>query len=457
MSSNIQQRQLSEFFKEDLPSYASYDNIRKIASYIDGFKNSQRKIVYTMKNMYPKDFIKTETLANMCAAYTQYLHGAANLGGVVNGLAQSYVGANNYPLLKGNSGGFGTRIKPVCAASRYTRVALNPLIKTLLNSDDDAIIGNQVFEGSKIEPSYFVPIFPVLFLNGSSGISSGFSQDIYPRNPEEVMAYIKKKLAGTEKPRMQLLPWFKGHTGKVEINPDTGSAESFGVVVKNNMTSYTVTELPVGMDYDKYVETLNKLCENSVIQDFDDCCDTKADNIHFDIKTTRDFTKKHSDERKLYEVLRLVKTLPETLTCIDENNRVREFKSVQEILDSFIAIRLEYYKKRKAYLLKSLDDSLRKLLSKWLFCDGIIKKTLKVANTKKEDIIRQLQKIPKIVKSDGSYDYLLRIPIYQVTREEIEKLKEQIKSLKAELDETKATKPEDMWLKDLAEFKKVIA
>ena len=108
MSSNIQQRQLSEFFKEDLPSYASYDNIRKIASYIDGFKNSQRKIVYTMKNMYPKDFIKTETLANMCAAYTQYLHGAANLGGVVNGLAQSYVGANNYPLLKGNSGGFGT-------------------------------------------------------------------------------------------------------------------------------------------------------------------------------------------------------------------------------------------------------------------------------------------------------------------------------------------------------------
>lgn len=453
---SIQQKQVAEFFKEDLPAFAAYDHIRKFSSFIDGFKNSQRKIIFTMKNQYPKDFIKTETLANMCAAYTQYLHGAANLGGVVNGLAQSYVGANNYPLLRGNSGGFGTRIKPVCAASRYTRVALNPLIKTLLNADDDAIVGNQIFEGYKIEPKFFVPIFPILFLNGSNGLSSGFSQDIYPRNPDEIITYIKKRLAGTEKPRMTLLPWFKGHAGKVEVNADTGAVESFGVVTRNNTTSYTVTELPIGMDYEKYVETLNKLCENGTIQDFDDNCDTKVDNIHFDIKTTRDFTKKHDNERKLYETLRLVKTLPETLTCVDENNRVKEYDSIQDILEDFIAIRLKYYNLRKSYLLKSLEFELKKLASKWLFCDGIIKKTLKVANTKKDDIIKQLQKIPKIIMVDNSYDYLLHIPIYQVTTEKMAELKKEITEKKAEYDSIKNTTIEAMWLKDLQELKKVL-
>src|SRR5574344_881058 len=97
----VQQRQVAEFFKTDLPSYAAYDNTRKIASYVDGMKNSMRKIIFTMKDKYPKDFVKSETLANVTAAYTNYLHGAANLGGVINTLAQSFVGANNAPLLIG--------------------------------------------------------------------------------------------------------------------------------------------------------------------------------------------------------------------------------------------------------------------------------------------------------------------------------------------------------------------
>ena len=449
------QKLVSDFFKVDLPAYGSYDNIRKIASYVDGFKNSQRKIVFTMLKKYPKDYVKTETLANVCAAFTNYLHGAANLGGVVNTMAQSFVGANNYPLLTGNSGGFGSRITPTCAASRYTRVAQSSLLKSLLVSTDDAIIGQQLFEGDLIEPKYFVPVFPTLFLNGSSGLSTGFSQDILPRNPDEIISYIKKKLAGTDHPRMPLLPWFKGHQGKVEVNSETKAVESFGVITKNSSTSYTVTELPIGVEVQKYVEQLDKLCDNGTIQDYRNGCNTKTDKILFDIKTTREFTKKH-EGRRLYEVLKLVKSMPETLNCIDENNRVREFRSIQDILDAFIAIRLKYYKARKDFLLKQLENDLKQLASKWIFCEGIIKKTIHVANTKKADIIKQLQKIQKIVKVNDSYDYLLHIPIYQVTKEKIDELKEQIKAARAEYDEVKASTPESMWLKDLQDFKKAL-
>lgn len=447
---------VADFFKTDLPAYGSYDNVRKIASYIDGMKNSQRKIIFTMKDKYSKDYVKSETLANVCAAYTNYLHGAANLGGVIDTMAQSFVGANNFPLLIGNSGGFGTRINPTCAASRYTRVALGSLVKTLLNINDDSIVGQQYFEGDYIEPKFFVPIFPVLFLNGSSGLSTGFSQDIYPRNPDDIIAYIKKKLSGTEKPRMALLPWFKGHKGKVVYNTETQRNESFGVVQRNNMTSYTITELPIGIEYQKYVEYLDKLCDNGTIQDYKNMSDTKYDTILFEIKTSREFTRKHENERKLLEVLHLVKSLPETLCCIDENGRVREFASVQDILDSFIKIRLEYYNLRKDYLLKTMKSSLEKLVSKYLFCEGIIKKTILVANVKKDDIVRQLEKIQKIVKIDNSYNYLLNMPIHSISKDTLEELKKQIKETKDQFALVKSTTVETMWTNDLVELKKMI-
>ena len=109
---------ISDFYKYQAPIYAAYDNTRKIVNYIDGLKISMRKLLYTVQQKYNTGFIKSETLANIATAYTNYLHGAANLGGVINTMTEFYVSANNYPLFVGNDMGFGTRINPTCAASR---------------------------------------------------------------------------------------------------------------------------------------------------------------------------------------------------------------------------------------------------------------------------------------------------------------------------------------------------
>ena len=36
---------VQDFFNTKLVNYASYDNLRKIASFIDGFKNASRKVM----------------------------------------------------------------------------------------------------------------------------------------------------------------------------------------------------------------------------------------------------------------------------------------------------------------------------------------------------------------------------------------------------------------------------
>ena len=451
----MNKRSLTEYYENDVPAFGSYDNIRKING-VDGLKLSQRKVIYAAFKRCYNSWLKTDTMCAQTQIDTNYIHGAANLEVVIGNMVANYVGANNYPLLVGNSGGFGCRISPRPSAGRYTRIHLADIAKKLFLEIDNEILEKQVFEGDEIEPKFFVPIFPVMFLNGAEGMSTGFSNEILPRNPTEIIDYIKKKIAGTERPRMQLLPWFKGHIGKVEYNKELNKNESFGVITRNNMTSYTITELPIGVEYQKYVEFLDKLYDNGTIVNYDDKCNPKSDSILFEIKTTREFTKNHEDTRKLYEVLHLVKSLPEVLCCIDENNRVKEFNNIQEILDAFIDLRLKFYNKRKQHMLEKLKSKIIELSSRYVFVKGIVDKKIIVNNKKKEDIIKQLEPIDKIVKIDGSYDYLLRMPISKLTAEELAALKQQILDAKAEFDNVKKTTIQDMWLSDLHELKKVL-
>ena len=450
----MQDYKISEFFESDLPAYAAYDNVRKIAQVWDGMKISMRKIIFTLQNKYPRDFVKTETLANVCAAFTNYLHGAANLGGVCDTMAQSFVGANNYPLITGNSGGFGTRIRPVCSANRYTRVSLSEITKHLFLDADNKILEQQFFEGDYIEPKYFMPIFPVLFLNGSTGMSTAYAHNIFPRDPNEVISYIKKKLAGTERPRLELAPWFRGFNGSVRKNEESGFYECVGVIERNNTTSYTIKELPIGMEYNKYIEHLDKLCDDKISVDYDDKCDTKKDNILFEIKTTREFTRKHEDIESLNKVFKLVKSLPENFTCIDENNRAKTFETVQDILDNFIDIRLKFYQKRKDYLLKTMVDKLTQLASKYYFIKAVVDEVIIVNKKTKKDVIAQIEKIERIKPINGSYDPLLAMQISSLTKEKMEELKKLIEDGKDEYKKTKETTIQDMWLADLKELQK---
>ena len=449
-------RNISEYYEKEVPAYGCYDNIRKVSG-IDGLKNSQRKLIWAAFKRCFNDYVKTDTMCAQTQIDTAYIHGAANLESVITGLVQGFVGANNYPLLTGNSGGFGSRLNPRAAAGRYTRIKMAPITKVLLKSIDNEILDKQYFEGQYIEPRCLMPIFPILFLNGSSGLSIGFSQNIYPRNPEKVIEYIKKKISGTEHPRMELLPWFKGFTGTINKNKETGAVESFGVIVRNNTTSYTITELPIGMEYQKYVEILDGLCDDGIIQDYVDKCDAKLnDRILFEVKTTRDFTKRHEDLHSLLKCFKLIKPLSETLTQVDEFGRVQEFNNIYEMLDVFIKIRLEFYKKRKDYLLKSLKSDIEQLLSKYLFVKGIVDGSIVVSKKTKDEITKQLEAIPKIMKLDGTYSYLLAMPIHSLTKEKMEELKSQIQAKKAEHDAVKQKTIETMWTDDLQELKKLL-
>ena len=366
----IKQRTTTDFFKKDKPAWAVYDATRKLPNFIDGLKISQRKLMWTAFKKLQKEWMKTETFANITSLDTVYIHGSASLCGVCASLVQDFIGVCNYQLLLGNDGGWGNRLINRESAPRYTKLKLADVAKKLFNPVDNEILEKQFFEGQFIEPKNLIPVFPVVFLNSSNGLTAGFSSCIYSRNPSDIISYIKKKLAGSQNPRMELPPWFKGYKGQIRFNDETQQYESVGNIIQKNSTFYVIDEIPVETSYQKYIEFLDKLCDDKVIVDYTDKCDPRSKELCFEIKTTREFTKKHPDFDALCKVFKLVKSLPEQYNCIDAESHVREFSSAKDILDNFIDIRLKFYQKRKDYLLKTMVDKLTQLASKYYFIKG---------------------------------------------------------------------------------------
>ena len=380
-------------------------------------------------------------------------------------MAASYTGSNNYPLVIGH-GNFGTRFAGPGSASapRYTYVSISDIDNVLFKKDDRDICKSQIFEGTEIEPQYYVPIFPVLFLNGTNGLSTGWKTNVNPRNPNDIVKYIEAVLKDSEKipDPDKFVPYFKGFKGKttieVAVDPTTNKKYNeyvnYGIIDKVSGTELIISEIPITYSYEQYIKVLEKLLEKDVIVDYDDQSDPKTDEFKFSVKVRREFFTKNPDKEDWIKIFGLSKTLPEQLNLIDENNKIREFGSIKEILDAFIDIRLKYYGIRKKYLIDKYTNDLKLNVSRYLWCKGIIEDSIKIRNVKKDDVIKQLDGIDKIVKLDDSYNYLLNMSLSSITKEKMAELKEKVNELKNLISELKITSEKDMWQNDLNELQK---
>ena len=443
---------ITDYFNIDVCNYASYDNYRKIGSVIDGLKPSSRKCIYTIIKNNINSPKKVSTLKSDTAAQTQYLHGDQSLEGVLVSLAQDFIGSNNIPLLK-REGAFGTRLIPAAAAGRYIFTCKEDYLDKIFKKDDDPILIEQKFEGDVIEPKFYVPILPMLIINGSIGLTTGFSQKILQHNPKDVIAYIEAKLQ-KKKNLPKLKPWFKNFIGDVEESKDKGEGSWMikGKVNKISGNEIEITELPINYTLESYTEVLDKLEDEKQIKEYKDLSDDGK--FKFRVKLSRTDQGISANDTDILEKLKLVYLVTENFTSFDENNKVIEYKNIYELLDHYYDVRLEYYDKRKTWLINDYTRRIVESVSRYVFINGVISGDIVIAKKDDEQIIKQLEKVDKIVKINDSYDYLLMMPMKSMTKTNLDKLKEQIKKLKEELDELKKISIEDMWQKDLNEFKK---
>ena len=214
-----------------------------------------------------------------------------------------------------------------------------------------------------------------------------------------------------------------------------------------------INEVPPSYSLESYLSELDKLEEAKKIKEYQDLSENGKFKIEVTLFRNNGLT---VDTPNLLTELKLVDSITENYTSLNENNKVIEFKSIYEVIDNYYNVRLKYYDIRKNNLIKELTKRILENYSKYLFIKGVIEKEIIISNKPDEDIIKQLEKIEKISKINDSYDYLLNMPMRSITKTQYEKLKNEIKSMKEELTKLKETSNIDMWKDDLKLLKKAL-
>jgi len=422
-----------EFVDKELIQFSMYDNMRSIPSVCDGLKPGQRKILYACFKRNLKTEIKVAQLSGYVSEHSAYHHGETSLASTIVGMAQDFVGSNNINLLL-PIGQFGTRHMggKEAASARYIYTSLSKLARVIFRPEDDAIMKYQIEEGQRIEPEWYLPIIPMILVNGAEGIGTGWRTTIPNYNPREIVANLYKKMKGEEFSRM--CPWFKNYTGRIEPNESKkeGGFICYGSIEVKDEETVTITELPI-WKWTREYKTFLEECFEGALKDkepkekkgkskeakkkkkgrngqvkkeeekstkirpendliLEDIKEYHIGNrIHFEVKGKKESLEKIVNEGTLFKAFKLTTTLPITqYVCFDHKSKLKRYTDELEIMEEFYELRLQFYEKRKVHLLTEMRRELGIVDNKVRFILGVINEEIIVRKQKKKVLVKIL-------------------------------------------------------------------
>lgn len=424
---------------------------------MDGLKISLRKILFAaFKKKLTKE-IKVAQFSGYVSEHSGYHHGEASLNGAIVGMAQNYVGSNNINLLLPN-GQFGTRLNggKDSASERYIFTELNPLTRYIYPEGDDNILNYLHDDGFPVEPIYYVPIIPMILVNGSKGIGTGFSTDIMCYNPLEIITILKNKLKKDDENCKDLLPYYKGFKGIIS-KIEKGKFLIKGCYNRLEKDNVKITELPIGSWTDDYKKYLEDLLENKKagIKDYNDLSTDKTVDISIQFqKGVLDQLEQTIHDNGINGIEKLLKLTTtnssNNMHMFDANEKLKLYKNAKDIIDDYYPVRLSYYQKRKDFIIEAIKKEMIYLSNRVKYIQENLDNTIDLRNKKKEEISRILkEKEYDIIDDDKDYKYLVKMPMDSVCSENIERLNSLHKNKKEELAKIENQTIEDSWLEDL--------
>ncbi|KAI1478458.1 type II DNA topoisomerase [Daldinia eschscholtzii] len=489
----IKQVTYNDFVNKELILFSMADNMRSIPSVVDGLKPGQRKVIYAcLKRNLTKDK-KVVELAGYVSEQTSYHHGEISLHQTIIGLAQNFVGSNNVNCLE-PSGNFGSRLQggSDAASPRYIHTRLSPFARRVFSPLDEPRLEYQVEDGKRIEPKVYVPVIPMILVNGADGIGTGWSTSIPNYHPLDIIRNLKRRMGrmdgDDEKPFETMTPWFRGWKGTPQpADANRYQFNGIATVDERRPNEVIITELPIRMWTDDFKARLEEIIRAektpSFIKDYKEFND--HNNVHFEIQLDEKQMSQALQEG-LLEKFKLVKQVATSnLVAFDTRGMIRKYEKVEDILEEFYNYRMDMYTQRKMHWIGVYDADYRKLQNQARFIQEIMDGKLVVSRKKKQIIVEELRQrkyesFPrgqdsKKTKSEeedeenneeetvdetgdnsaNGYDYLLSMPIWSFTQERLDRLKDQIVKKKAERDALDALSEKDLWCKDLEDFEEV--
>lgn len=463
-----------DFIQKELVHFFKYATSRAVPNICDGLKTGQRKVLFTCRKKNITKDTKVFELAGAVAKTSAYHHGDSSLNGTIIGMAQDYSGSNNLNLLV-PCGEFGSRTLKGndASAPRYIHTKIDEIVNRIFPKADDPLLKyRDDDDGNPVEPVCFVPIIPMVLINGSEGTGVGFSSTVPLYNPKEIIDNLKLKLEG--KPINELKPWYRDFTGYIE-KIDKDKYLSHGHYVQLDSTKIRVLELPIGNSKDTksfkaYFDFLEesiiksnekdpKMKRKMFIKDFKN--DYTRDKCDFTIKfpSADALSKLLADKDKFEKKLNLQVTInTSNMYLFDEEDKIEKYKTIEEIFEKFYKVRLDLYNKRREYYLDKMLHEISKFKEKIRFLELIMDGKLTVYRVHRNELVSTLQKLNfKVFDDDMQYGYLLQQTINKFTNDELDKIRKELAEKEKEYQELYQKTPTDIWSSELNELEQLLS
>eukprot|EP00747_Dinoflagellata_sp_TGD_P131252 gnl/TRDRNA2_/TRDRNA2_174938_c5_seq9.p1 gnl/TRDRNA2_/TRDRNA2_174938_c5~~gnl/TRDRNA2_/TRDRNA2_174938_c5_seq9.p1 ORF type:complete len:1257 (-),score=367.55 gnl/TRDRNA2_/TRDRNA2_174938_c5_seq9:303-4016(-) len=391
-----------DFIDKELVLFSKYNVVRAIPSLVDGFKPSQRKILFGCFKRKLKNDVKVAQLVGYVSEHAAYHHGEAALTETIIGMAQDFVGSNNINLLV-PQGQFGTRLQggKDAASARYIYTRLAPITRIIFKESDDNVLEYMDEEGLSIEPKWYCPIIPMLLVNGADGIGTGWSTSVPAYNPRDIIKNLRSFVSGED--LIDLHPWYNGFTGSIEEAKENGKFEVCGTVVAKGGNKVDITELPVKkwtQDYREFLEEQLKTGDKKSKGLLEDYTEQHTERtVHFELQLSEEgmeYLEEDDEEESTQEAL--VKALKvrtsvstNNMILFDSEGKIRKYESANDILVEFACVRLRVYNQRKEFLLARLTKECEILSAKARFIKLVVNGTIVIKRRKIADLIKELQ------------------------------------------------------------------
>jgi DNA topoisomerase-2 len=322
---------------------------------IDGGMPSRRKIWAGARKRlsHNNQRIKVYQLGGDIAKSMNYHHGDSSLYGGITGEAQCFPGAREFPLLLPLSN-FGSRKKGGLDAGspRYIYTKLNKALSdALFPPQDDYILDYTFDDGQRGEPVFYVPTVPLAILENYTSPGHGWVCMTWARDYWEVSKRIRERINSNITKWDQDLP-FTQNRFKHRIEIIRGVENSIGTYKIDNNT-LTITELPVRIWNEHFLNGNPDKKDSTGIADMDDIVDTPIDkstdtDIHIELTFKSGFLQNlpSGDIDPIIKLLDLKQSLKPQLNFIGLNGTVQEFERYDQIFDIWFNVRAQYYTKR---------------------------------------------------------------------------------------------------------------
>ncbi|XBH67531.1 hypothetical protein VPH35_095897 [Triticum aestivum] len=431
------------------------------SSMVDGLKPGQRKVLF---GSFKRNLIEETKVADLAAYVSEHAachHGDRSLAGIIVGMAQDFVGSNNISLLEPR-GQFGTRCRggedAADAAYIFTRLA--PITRLIFPEDDDLLLDYLNEDGKSIEPSWYVPIIPMVLVNGT-GIDNGSNSYVPNYNPRDIIANLKRLLNGETVIPMD--PWYKGFEGSLKKTSSKEAGVTYtitGVIEEVDDTMLKITELPIPCWTTDYQEFLESMCPWWHDEDKD---------------KEPPFLEQEGLEKKFKLTSRVGTT---NMHLLDSDGKIRKYDTPEDILKEFFKLRLKFYGRRKEVMLENIRKELLMPKNKVRFILAVISGDIIANNRKRAELFLELkqkgyepfpeEKITAEPVAVGAtavdeaaagvnaseYEYLLAMTDGTLTPEKVQELIALQKNLEGKVESLCKTTPETLWLRDLDALEK---